>query len=78
MVTFLHTLFKMFLSVFIPMQTVCQNLFICLLKIIWNKNIFSKRVHFFFLGSSAEQTKSSQTQTADDGIFSKIKKALMG
>lgn len=29
-----------------------------------------------FLGPSADQTQS--TQTADDGIFTKIKKALLG
>jgi hypothetical protein len=35
-----------------------------------------KNSFFLFLGPSAEQTQS--TQTADKGIFSKIKKALMG
>jgi len=60
-----------------------NKLFVCILFLCFALKILKiKRCVqngcIYFLGSSAEQTQSAQTQTADDGIFSKIKKALMG
>jgi len=53
----------------------CADILLNILIYLFSKpyEYYSKRV---FLGPSADQTQS--TQTANDGIFTKIKKALLG